>query len=229
MLLAIDSATQFLSLALHDGVQVLHEQTWHSANQHTVELAPAVQTALQRTNAHLSAMAVAIGPGTYTGLRVGVSFAKALAAARNIPLVGVMTHDILAAAQPQHKGTLMVVVGAGRGRIAAVSYGWRKDRWRVKGEAATFDWETLLTGIDSPTLITGEVEAAGIVSIEAAQRDGKTVTLAPAALRLRRASFLAEEGWQRLRDTDGLAPDGVSAAFEAARVMPLYVKTKDSP
>ncbi|MEO8397708.1 MAG: tRNA (adenosine(37)-N6)-threonylcarbamoyltransferase complex dimerization subunit type 1 TsaB, partial [Chloroflexota bacterium] len=96
-LLAIDTATQFISIALHDGQQMLAEQTWISENHHTVELAPAVRALL--INAHLSpaelsGLAVSIGPGSYTGLRIGVALAKGIATAQRIPLVGISTLDI---------------------------------------------------------------------------------------------------------------------------------------
>ena len=90
-LLAIDTATQFISLALHDGQQMLAEQTWFSENHHTVELAPAVRMLLESarlTAADLTALAVSIGPGSYTGLRIGVALAKGIAGARRLPLVG---------------------------------------------------------------------------------------------------------------------------------------------
>ena len=89
-LLAIDTATQFISIALHDGQQMLAEQTWISENHHTVELAPAVRALLinaHMTPAELSWLAVSIGPGSYTGLRIGVALAKGIATAQRIPLV----------------------------------------------------------------------------------------------------------------------------------------------
>ena len=92
MLLALDTATRNISLALHDGQAVLAEQTWRSAQHPTAELAPQVALLLLRAGlqpAGLQAVAVAIGPGSYTGLRIGLGLAKGLALAQAIPLVGV--------------------------------------------------------------------------------------------------------------------------------------------
>jgi tRNA threonylcarbamoyladenosine biosynthesis protein TsaB len=112
ILLAIDTATQIMSLALHDGDSLRAEVTWHTANNHTAELAPAVRDLLARSDTSLddlTALAVSIGPGSYTGLRIGVALAKGLAAARGLPLVGVSSLDTLAAAQPYVQGSGLVV------------------------------------------------------------------------------------------------------------------------
>lgn len=222
MLLAIDTATQTMSLALHNGAELLLEETWQTSNNHTIELAPAVRAALKRAGQPtLTAMAVSIGPGTYTGLRVGVAFAKAMASARTLPLVGISTLDILALTQAQFPGILIAAVQAGRGRVVTNSYQWRKGRWKARGEAEIKHWDDLLARIQGAVLITGEVDEEGRNAIRNAQEQGSNITLAPAVNRLRRAGFLAEEAWTRLNhdETD----------HSAAKVTPIYVKTKDSP
>ncbi len=225
-LLAIDTATQLISLALHDGQQLLAEQTWHSENHHSVELAPAVRAMLASaclTPGDLTALAVSIGPGSYTGLRIGVALAKGMATALRLPLVGVSTFDTLAAGQPQTSGALILVLPAGRERILAARYHWRKGEWKERSEAQNMDWKMLIDGIDSPATISGEISPEGQRVIEAAQQKDTPITLTPAALRLRRAGFLAEIAWMRLRENDD------PLAFEAAAVAPVYVKTKDLP
>ncbi len=225
-LLAIDTATQFISIALHDGQQMLAEQTWISENHHTVELAPAVRSLLMNahlTPAELSGLAVSIGPGSYTGLRIGVALAKGIAAAQKIPLVGVSTLDILAAEQPQTPGALILVLQAGRGRVVTARYHWRKGQWKQRGAPENMDWDTLIASIDGPATLSGEISPEGRAAIEAAQAASVPITLASPVLRLRRAGFLAEEAWARLRKSDDKNP------YPAAAVAPIYVKTKDSP
>lgn len=225
-LLAIDTATQFISIALHDGQQMVGEQTWYSPNHHTVELAPAVRTMLDQAGisfADLSALAVSVGPGSYTGLRIGVALAKGIAEARNLPLVGISTLDILAAEQPQSSGALILVLQAGRGRVTTARYMWRKGNWKLRGEPENMDWQTLIASIDGTACISGEISDEGRRAVEAAQAEGIPVTLAPPVLRMRRAGFLAEEAWERLRASDD------PGAFPAAAVVPFYVKTKDLP
>jgi tRNA threonylcarbamoyladenosine biosynthesis protein TsaB len=225
MLLAIDTATQIMSLALHDGRRLLAEQTWHTANNHTIELAPSIQAILDRcliTFDELDALAVSTGPGTYSGLRVGVALAKGLASARGLPLVGVSTFDTIAAGQPYYQGGLLVVIQAGRGRIIVARYQWRKGRWGSRGEPQLMDWDTLFSSVDGTAYLTGEINEDGYEVLEKAQEDKLPVTLVPSAYRLRRAGFLAEEALSRLNGGD-------RNRFEAAKLVPVYIKTQDSP
>lgn len=229
MLLAIDTATQNLSLALHDGDALRAEQTWFSPNLHTVQLAPAARLMLERADLGmdaLTALAVSTGPGSYTGLRIGVALAKGIAAARSLPLVGVPTLDILAAAQPHFQGGMIAIAQAGRGRIIAGTYQWRKGRWKGRGEPQLMDWATLIASIDGAALLTGEIDEQGRAAIAAAHE--VPITLAPAVHRLRRAGYLAEEAWSRLREASEGEGKGYEA-YPAANVTPLYVKTKDIP
>lgn len=226
MLLAIDTATQVMSLALHDGLNLRAEQTWHTINNHTAELAPAVIALLDRCKAtinDLTALAVSIGPGSYSGLRIGVSLAKGMAAARDLPLVGVSTLDTLAAAQPYYSSSgLIVTVEAGRGRVIAATYRWSKGRWVHRGEPQVMDWDMLITSVDGPAYLTGDMTEAGIQAVTAAQERGIPIKLVPSVYRLRRAGFLAQEALERLSQGD-------RSRFAAINVAPLYVKTKDIP
>ncbi len=222
-LLALDTATQVVSIALHDGAQMLAERTWHSENNHSVELPPAISALIANANLALtdvSALAVSIGPGSYTGLRIGVALAKGFAAARNLPLVGISSLDSLAAVHPKVNGALIVVLSAGRGRIVTARYHWRKDGWKPRGAPENMDWATLLASIDAPATLTGEISSEALAIIEAAAE--LPITIAAPTLRFRRAGNLAEQAWTHLR-ADG------AAAHPADHVTPVYVKTKDSP
>jgi tRNA threonylcarbamoyladenosine biosynthesis protein TsaB len=224
MLLAIDTATQTMSIALHDGRNLLAEKTWHTANNHTIELAPAIYRLLEQCDVgipRLTALAVSIGPGSYSGLRVGVALMKGLASTRKLPLVGISSLDTVAAAQPHYQGGLIGVVQAGRGRITIGRYQWRKGRWTPRGEPQLMDWETLIASIDGTAHIAGELDEQGHLALSEAADNGVPVTIVPAAFRLRRAGFLAEEAWERLKS----GKDN----FDSVRVVPIYVKTKDSP
>ncbi len=172
ILLALDTSTRTIGLALYDGVQVLSESVWKSHDHHTVELAPAVADALEKTGVKikdLGAVGVAIGPGSFTGLRIGLALAKGLAIAQRLPLVGVPTLDALAAAQPtdvlslgganeslRQKSALferkesytnsdfqdiplVAVLRAGRGRLAA---SWYRRLHRTPGDREPAAQET---------------------------------------------------------------------------------------
>ena len=85
MLLAIDTATSLLGIALHDGDRLLAECTLTVDRSHSAVLAPMIKQIMERTGVagdELTALAVSVGPGSYTGLRIGVALAKGMAGAR---------------------------------------------------------------------------------------------------------------------------------------------------
>jgi len=224
MLLALDTATHLMSLALYDGYNLLAEQTWHTAFNHSKQLAPTLQSVLDRagvTTADLTAIAVCIGPGSYSGLRVGVSLAKGMAAVRHLPLVGISALDIIASAQPHYPDGLIVVVQAGRERVIVGRYQWRKGHWTPRGEVQLMDWPTLLESVDGPAHISGEISIAGHAILNEAKEKGTPLTIVPAAFRLRRAGFLAQEAWERFKADE--------TGFDAAKLVPFYIKTQDVP
>lgn len=223
MLLAIDTATRQISLALHDGSTLRAESTWPSENQHTVQLMPGIQRLLSQAGvkgSDLTAYAVTIGPGSFTGLRIGVAAAKGMAAASDAPLVGINTLDVTTAAHPgTYSAALIAVVQAGRGRVVARSHHWQKGEWMPRSEMRVFDWVSLINAIDGAAIITGEIDMAGLKFLKDAQAAGTPVTIAPGGTRLRRAGMLAELAWAQLRAADS------AEGFAPALVTPIYVKT----
>lgn len=100
-LLALDTATSAVTVAVHDGASVLAEHDAVGPLQHGELLAPAIADALATaglTPTDLTGIAVGIGPGPFTGLRVGIVTARVMASTLGIPVVGVCTLDVLAAA-----------------------------------------------------------------------------------------------------------------------------------
>jgi tRNA threonylcarbamoyladenosine biosynthesis protein TsaB len=197
MLLAVDTSTTWIGLALYDGVRVLGEMTWQSQNHHTVELSPGIQEILERCGVRstdLQALAVATGPGSFTSLRIGLALVKGMALALRIPVVGVPTLDILAAAQPVREVQLAAILQAGRGRLAVGWYELRDGGWKARGEPQVTNAEELVLKINKPTLVVGEMNAA---ERQVLARRRKNALMVSPANSLRRPSYLAEIAWER--------------------------------
>lgn len=210
MLLAIDSSTQWMGLALFDGAQVIGETIWQTHNHHTVELAPAVQQMLARSSlkaSDLQAIGVALGPGSFTSLRIGLAVAKGMALALHLPLVGVPTLDIVSAAEPLSEYNLAAVLQAGRGRLAVGWYANMMGSWQPQGDARVMSLDELSDAIRRPTLVVGELNAH---ERQVLARKRKNVLLASPAHAVRRPSYLAEIAWQRWQE--GNVADVVSLA-----------------
>ncbi|MDH5506069.1 MAG: tRNA (adenosine(37)-N6)-threonylcarbamoyltransferase complex dimerization subunit type 1 TsaB [Anaerolineae bacterium] len=213
MLLAIDTSTRKIGIALYDGVQVVHEAVWQSRNHHTMELAPAIHDALSRAGlvvGDLQAVCVALGPGSYTGLRIGMAVAKGLALARHLALVGIPSLDFLAAAQPLQDIPMAAVLEAGRTRLAVGWYQVIDDVWQEKKSPEVLTPEELSKRIRKPTLICGELSAP-VRDVLARKR--KNALLVSPAQGLRRPAFLAELGWQRWQDNQFDDPASLSPVY----------------
>jgi tRNA threonylcarbamoyl adenosine modification protein YeaZ len=100
LLLAFDTATPAVTVALHDGTHVLAETTTADARRHGELLASSIDAVLTEAGAgrlDITAVAAGTGPGPYTGLRVGLVTARVLGSALGVPVYGVCTLDVIAA------------------------------------------------------------------------------------------------------------------------------------
>ncbi len=220
MLLAIDSATKMLGIALHDGRRILAERIWETANRHTVELTPALEALCSGAGiafSDLNYLAVCQGPGSFSGLRIGISVAKGLAMALAIPLVAIPTLDITAAGTPPVREPLIAVAQAGRGRVCAAEYRLVADAWERVTEVEIVAWDALLRRYTTPVLLSGEVDDEAFTLLNGFAN----WHLAPAAFRVRRASVLADLAWQRIHDNTPLP--------SPAQLTPIYVNQPGLP
>ena len=216
MLVAIDTSTQSIGIALYDGVQVLAAHTWRSRNFHTVELMPAIAEMLARCQVspkQLTGVGVALGPGSFTGLRIGLSAAKGLAFGRNIPIAGVPSLEVLVAAQPGLRRPMIAFLEVGRGRFAWARFRFINPSWGLITVTKVDEFIRFADSSTSPVYVAGEM---GAEERRIMGRKWKTSQLAPASACLRRPSVLAELAWDKLQV--GHADDPVSLS-------PIYVHT----
>lgn len=218
MLLAIDTSTKWMGLALYDGIEVKSEKIWQTTNHHTIELAKAVDQLLDQTGiqpSNLQVLAVAIGPGSFTSLRIGLAFTKGLALALKIPLIGIPSLDILVAAIPPGEYSLIAVLQAGRGRLAAATYRIGAEGWQSDDEPVICDIQGVFSMMKGLTMVVGEldVEQRHLLSDRR-----KHILLASPAASARRPSYLAELAWARFMAGDKDDPVSLS---------PIYIHKTD--
>ena len=232
--IGIDTASRLGGVALWRNGQVLAERTWHGSLHHTSQIAPTLLDLLAavglppaptmprlpaRDDTPLAGVVASTGPGSFTGLRAGLAFAKALALARGVPLVGVPGLDALAyqltAGVGVRRGTEVCAVSdAGRGNLYAARYRLhRGELWRVSRYAVL-----------SPDEFVAQVEAAAVRMLVGGELSLRTaraltadcagrMTVVPPAAALRRPGYLVALGKER-----------AAAAGDPASLEPLYIR-----
>ncbi|HEY5640809.1 MAG TPA: tRNA (adenosine(37)-N6)-threonylcarbamoyltransferase complex dimerization subunit type 1 TsaB [Dehalococcoidia bacterium] len=211
--LSIDTASSLASVALSRGGEVIAESTWECRRNHTVELLPAIERLLAEASVakdDLTAVFVSVGPGMYTGLRVGVATAQGLARASGLPLVGVGRLELDAYPHAAFAANVVAVHRAGRGDLAWAAY--RGGPWRELTPPRLTKPDELADSLHERTLLAGEIdeELAALL----AERAGDLAEIAAPAT-VGRAVALAELGRARL---------AAGGPHEPALVAPVYLR-----
>ena len=216
MLLAIDTSTRQAGIALYDGARrLIAEYNWHSANRHTEELMPAIAQMLAQAGVQpraLRAVAVALGPGSFTGLRVGLAAAKGLALANSLALLGIPTLDVVAYPHQAQPVPVIAVLQAGRGRVYWAPYAHGPGGWAAQEPARLSTMPEMAQAVVRPVMFVGEVAGADqetLISWAGRAR----VNFLPAALTLRRGGYLAELGWLRFEAGESDDPAALSPIY----------------
>lgn len=212
MHLSIDTASELASIALSRDGGLVTEKTWRCKRNHTVELLPAIDELLRdvaATKDDIDAVFVSSGPGMYTGLRVGVTIAKALAHALVVPLVGVGRLELDAYPHRQFAGEIVAVHRAGRGELAWAAY--RGGPWRETAAPQLSRPDELAGAISERTLFAGEIDDA---LAETLRRELGSLAEIDAS-ETGRAVALSQLGAKRL---------AAGETSEAALLRPLYLR-----
>lgn len=210
MLLAIDTSTVQTGLACYDEQGVLGECVWHSGRDHSAQLLPQLTLLLRhlgRPRSDIRAVGVALGPGSWSGLRVGMSAAKGLALALGLPLVGVGTLDALLYQFAQPGATTVPIIRLGRERFAT----GQPDQAGVL-EPRNVTLAELCAETTGRALFCGDVDAT--MQAELREKLGKRALFPTPAARIRRPAFLAELAWQRWQ---------AGAVADIATLEPIYL------
>lgn len=160
-ILAIDTSNLTLGVALIKDGKVIAEHISHLKKNHSVRAMPAIDELLKECGlktSDLTQIAVAKGPGSYTGVRIGVTIAKTLAWSLNIPVKTVSSHEVLAANGRFFQGLICPLFDARRGQVYTGLYQYRDGKLHGLEEDQNIlleDWLKKLKAMDQQVLFIG--------------------------------------------------------------------------
>jgi tRNA threonylcarbamoyladenosine biosynthesis protein TsaB len=214
-ILSIDTSSSQGGIALYDG-RTLSTRSWPAERSHTTTLLSEIHHLLDSADVRvpeLAAVAIAIGPGAFTGLRVGFGVAKGFHLATKVPLIGISTLQVTALGYATCGSPVVAVIGAGRGRLVWACYEASRgglDQSRPPRNGTVSELVEELRG-SGRVLVTGELDddQAGLIG----QLNG--VSLPPLPLRTRDPGALAELAWRRWRAGNVDEPSAIEPVYLA--------------
>ncbi len=198
MLIAIDTATSLSGLALYDARGPQAECSWESQRNHTAQVLPQLDLLLKSIGAErgdLRAVAVALGPGSWSGLRVGLSLAKGLALAGQLALLGIGSLEALAYQHAHPELPIYPLIRLGRERFATACFLSRLTAPVRQGPYRSLSLPELCAELEQPALFCGDLDQATRAFLQ--QTLAERLSMPAPAANLRRPAYLAELAWQR--------------------------------
>lgn len=214
MYLAIDTSSDTASLAITEDRGILVELNWRCAQSHTTTLLPNLDNLLKQSGldiSSLTAIIVSQGPGSYNGLRVGISTAKALAFSLDIPVVGIGSLEALAYQHAEAGLPVCAIVNAGRNEIAAAVHQKKGAKFHEITGVGITTLADLCYRTDTKTIFCGEITAMMADEVKGMLKE-MAVIPSPAA-NVRRAAFLAELGYQRIQSGEFDTPMSLNPLY----------------
>lgn len=211
--LAVETSSLAGGVALLDDERLVAEYLLDVSVTHSERLMSAVDRLLadaRWTPRDLGGLAVAIGPGSFTGLRIAISTVKGLALALALPVAAVPTLDAMAAALPWATLPVCPVLAARKDEVYASCYRWDGDTMRREWDYLALAPEVLAARLGEPTLLVGD--GAGRVRSPHAR-------LLPPPRRLPSPACVGALGLERLRRGDTVG---------AAALAPLYLRPSEA-
>lgn len=218
LVLGIETATMTGGVALANDERIISEYTLNVRTTHTARLMPALDQILRDSSIdkrEIDGIAISLGPGSFTGLRIGMATAKGLALGLDIPLLGVPTLDALARNVPFAAYQICTVLDARKKEIYYSLYRCSPLQRQVPYQVVSP--EKLVSQIDEKTIFLGDALSAygGLIS----ENLGDLALFAPYAQRFPRAATVAEMGLAKLK-----AGEHLDVAF----VEPIYIRESDA-
>lgn len=209
ILLAADTSTSYYSVAVCNDAHVVAEVNVDANRRHAEELIEAADWALRRAGVELEqvdVLAISRGPGSFTGLRVGVSAWKGLAAGADLPLVGVSTLDAMSRLVSRSDGVICPLLDARMREIYGAVYRFEGGIRSKTGEDRVCAVEAFVEGLSEPVVFYGEGAMAYRDRIEAAMPEAEILS---DAFSYPRASAVAQEALAALAAGASSRPEDV--------------------
>lgn len=202
-ILAVDTATNSLSIAVTDNDQLVSELTLIRRASHSKHIQDAISQVIENTGGcitDIDGFAVSRGPGSFTGLRIGVSAVKGLAYANRKPVVSISALDILASPFFEASGLVCPMIDARRGEVYYSFYKFEDGSFLRKSPEKVDTPEKMIETIDEPTLFVGNGQIVYRQLIE--EKYKQKALFAPFEMNYIRASVLARMALGRFKDGD---------------------------
>lgn len=201
LILAIDTATMVSSVAVADENKLLAELTVQTRLTHSETLLPHIRQVLEMAGVEkkqLSAVAISLGPGSFTGLRIGLAAAKAIAYGLDIPIIGICSTEALAWHYPVPGVKVVPFIDAQKGNVYSAVYSWQREGIREESPVQVY---SLMEALKLCANQQSAVMAVGdMVQKKLLGRDDlpANLKLAPSHMVMPRAANVAMAGLRRL-------------------------------
>ncbi len=218
-ILALETSTLAGGVALVEDGRVVGQSMLNIALTHSERLMAMVDRLLKdcrRTPAELDGLALSIGPGSFTGLRVGAATAKGLALALGLPVAPVPTLDALAANLPFADALVCPLLDARKGEVYLALYRWTGDAMERQSEYLALPPQRAVERLDLPVIVLGDGVAACRSYFG---RLGGGLRVGPQAQSMPSAAVVGQIGHAMLASGNGLAADEVA---------PLYLRPSEA-
>jgi tRNA threonylcarbamoyladenosine biosynthesis protein TsaB len=217
-ILAVETSTRAGGVAALDGERVVGVSLLNISLTHSERLMAMVDRLLADcgfTLDQLDGLAVSVGPGSFTGLRVGIAAVKGLALATGLPVAAVPTLDALAAALPFCRRAVCPVLDARKGEVYVSLYRSANGTMARRWDYLALPPAQAAARIESPAVLLGDAAEACLALVPA----GADVCLAPPAQRIPSPALVAQLGHRML---------AAGAAVAVDDLVPIYLRPSEA-
>ncbi|MFO7962389.1 MAG: tRNA (adenosine(37)-N6)-threonylcarbamoyltransferase complex dimerization subunit type 1 TsaB [Desulfobacterales bacterium] len=219
-ILAVDTSTKRLNVCISEGETVRAEISCDTNETHSKTIMPAIDSLLRAVKWDLSTIdgfAVTQGPGSFTGIRIGIAAVKGLASAVGKPVVGISTLEVLAYQAGGFSGPVCAMLDARKNEVFSGFFRWLDNRpCRMENETVG-PIKKVLDVIDEPCLFIGS--GAKLYEPEIVRHTGSLAVFPPLHDHAVRSSMVGRIGYMKFCSTTALG---------ASEIRPTYLRPPDA-